>query len=65
MAFTKRVTGFVREEKNVACYIFNTGSFMDKKVTKEMTPVSYTHLDVYKRQFQDSATELCAARCTI
>ncbi len=25
------------EEKNVACYIFNTGSFMDKKVTKEMT----------------------------
>lgn len=25
------------EEKGVACYIFNTGSFMDKKVTKEMT----------------------------
>ena len=49
--------GTVQEEtSDNVTYMTGTGTVSDVRTWGGSTTVSYTHLDVYKRQFQKSAT---------
>ena len=51
--------GFAGSPWTIACYMVEGQGSDDYRLIKTM-PVSYTHLDVYKRQAEHSAARTCA-----
>ena len=49
--FSKRESGAAWYQKKFACSVWRASS-TDSPPSKQQSPVSYTHLDVYKRQHQ-------------